>query len=131
MLNKAKFLKVVAEPRHWEDAEINGQDDSEGKMPMRVGNEWVLTIELATGKIIGWPNGVKASVWYKVGNQGKYYLQDESGREIAKWKWGGVPTSLLNQSGSGSDYINLQINKTGKINRWSQQTLSPAEWSMI
>lgn len=131
MLEKAKFLQVVAEPYFWEDAELNGVEDEDGQMPLRVGNKWLLTIELATGKIAGWPEGVKASVWYKVCDQGSYYLQDENGKQIAKWKSAYVPASLLNRSDAGEDYIDLQINRNGRINRWSQPGFSPSEWTIL
>ena len=51
---KCTHLIVSAAVRYWEDATVNGEADTEGKLiPLRVGDAWEPTIELATGKIIG------------------------------------------------------------------------------
>ena len=67
------FLKAECGVRYWEDAEVNGVDDEDGTlMPFRSGDEWRPIIELATGRIVDWPEGTTADVHYKVCDAGRY-----------------------------------------------------------
>ena len=93
-----KYLKIDVGPRYWEDSKINGVDDiswdeqklgKQPNMPFAVYNEesskrrksdsyrWQLIIDLETMKVLGWPNGVKADVFYKVCDDGTYFLLDD------------------------------------------------------
>ena len=58
----AKFIKVSAGVRYWEDGELNGVDDVTGLMPLRKGDRWEPVICLTTGKIQDWPEGTTASI---------------------------------------------------------------------
>ena len=55
---KATYIEVEAEVRYWEDATVNGQEDTTGTlMPFRFGDKWCPTIRLEDGWIVNWPEG--------------------------------------------------------------------------
>ena len=50
---KAKYLKISAEVRYWEDATVNDQEDEDGTLiPFREKDLWEPTIDLETGFIL-------------------------------------------------------------------------------
>lgn len=114
----AKFLQVEAGVRYWEDAEVNGIEDTEGELiPCRVGDDWQPLIELETGKILNWEIGKSAKVHYKVCDDGQYILQDAY-REPIKTVDGYVISDLaIGESGYG-DYIIMDIDENGMIENW-------------
>lgn len=114
------ILMVDARVRYWEDAEVNGVDDADGSLiPCREGNSWKPSIELATGKILGWPVGTTADIHYKVCDDGDYWLADSEGNKLYKWAGDYVPDRLLcvGESGYG-DYIILKVLEDGRIADW-------------
>lgn len=116
---EAKFLKVEAEVRYWEDGTINGQPDNDDAptMPCRRKDCWAPVIELDTGKIEGWPGGTTAEVHYKVCDAGVYTLLD-AGRETIISIDGYVP-SIMSPGGNGyGDYIVMTIGPDGVIADW-------------
>jgi hypothetical protein len=124
-------LEVEAEVRYWEDALIDGVEDTEGKIPLRDGDCWRPIINLATGFIKDWPQGITANVHYKVCDQGQYWLLDAEGRRVAKWKGYYVPDSLLCPNGDGyGDYIILRIEQDGHINSW-RSAIDSDEWEAV
>lgn len=112
------FLKVEAEVRYSEDAVVNGVSDDDGVlMPLLNGANWCPTIELETGKVVDWPQGVIADIHYKVCDQGRYLLLDADLNVLAE-KDGYVP-DILSPGGSGyGDYIIMKIDGTGQIENW-------------
>jgi hypothetical protein len=115
-----KTLKVASGVRYWEDAEINGQDDTEdGKyVPCKEGDLWCPLIDLDTGIITNWIKGVSARIHYKVCDAGSYYLLDESGETVLSIEDNYVP-DLLAPDGEGyGDYIILNIDVNGQIENW-------------
>lgn len=133
MLQRAKFLEVDAGVRYWEDGRLNGQVDSEGRMPLRNGDGWQPVIELATGRVLSWPEGAEAELCYKVCDAGFYWLLDESHNRIAKWKRSYVPRAFLDTKDSGlvSDYIVLEIGADGVIKSWRQPEVVDEQWVPI
>ncbi|WP_148265617.1 hypothetical protein [Bordetella avium] len=123
-------LQVQAEVRYWEGATVNGQEDIDGSLiPLRVGNCWAPTIELETGKIRNWPAGTAAEIYYKVCDQGEYWLVNEAGERIAKWASHYVPDELLCVGDQGhGDYIILKVAGDGHIQGWTTPILDPDEW---
>jgi hypothetical protein len=113
-------LIVDARVRYWEDAEVNGVDDAEGSLiPCREGNSWKPSIELATGKILGWPTGTTADIHYKICDDGDYWLADSEGNKLYKWAGDYVPDRLLCVGDSGyGDYIILKVLEDGRIADW-------------
>jgi len=111
------YLKVDAHVRYHEDAEVNGVEDSDGKlMPFMEGNQWTFWINLDDGSIVEWPNGTTAKTHYKVCDEGVYGLYDIFGKMIAERDWY-VP-GMLGPGGYG-DYIILDIDENGFIKNWN------------
>jgi hypothetical protein len=112
-------LLVEAGVRYWEDAAVDGVDDEDGNLiPCRKGDCWCPIIELETGKILNWTEGITAEIHYKVCDAGAYSLLDHESNVIAKREDCYVP-SLLCPSGAGyGDYIVMHVNETGVITGW-------------
>lgn len=131
-MQNAVFIEVRAGVRYWEDGRLNGEEDAEGNMPLRNGDLWLPVIELATGKVLNWPEGVEASVHYKVCDDGEYWLLNESRERIAQWKGYYVPNSILCMDGSGfGDYIILKISGDGLVRGWRRPSLDEDQWRML
>lgn len=116
---EAKYLKVEAEVRYWEDGSVNGQaeNDDNPTIPCRSGDCWAPVIDLGTGKIIGWPGGTIAEVHYKVCDAGRYSLLDADRNEIVAID-GYVP-AIMSPGGNGfGDYIIMSIGPDGQIADW-------------
>lgn len=105
--------------RYWEDASVNGatDDGDEPSMPLVRDGRWHLLIDLATGRIDGWPRGTTAETHYKVCDDGVYRLLDAAGNEVCKL-YGYVP-SMLSPGGKGyGDYVIMAIGADGLIEGW-------------
>ena len=69
------------------------------------------------GRIRDWPEGVEAYIHYKVCDAGVYTLLDAEGRTLAT-RDGYVP-DLLSPCESGyGDYIIMNIDEKGQIDKW-------------
>lgn len=119
---QVKTIKVNAGVRYWEDATVNGSEDSNGDMiPCRKGDSWQPVIDVDSGQILNWTKGVVASVHYKVCDSGEYELLDEENNTIMKYA-DYVPTGL-SPGGSGyGDYIIMDIDENGFIDKWFFET---------
>ena len=116
---EVRYLRAVCDVRYWEDTEVNGQEDDEGKLiPLRTHDSWCLTIDLHNGQIIGWPQGVEASVHYKVCDEGVYSLLDEN-KNLVVQKDGYVPSMLCPKDRGYGDYIIMDIDGKGMIDKFS------------
>lgn len=113
-----KFLKADCEVRYWEDADVNGIPDDEGKLiPLRNGEAWCPIIDLATGVIQDWPSGTTADIHYKVCDAGVYSLLDAD-KNVVKSIDGYVP-KMMAPGGSGyGDYVIMTIGEDGTIVGW-------------
>ena len=131
-----KYLCASLDVRYWEDASINGVDDisydeqqngEKPRMPLIVENPqsrhrddkwlWEIKIDLETGIIKGWPEGVTADIHYKVCDQGIYWLEDEDGNEIHKIE-SYVPSIFDFYDDSYGDYVIMTIDGNGKVVEW-------------
>lgn len=123
-------LEIEAEVRYWEDAMVNGEEDSEGSLiPFRSGDGWYPKINTETGEIIDWPEGVTADIHYKVCDAGEYFLS-RGEKQIYKYKDYYVPDFLApNRYGYG-DYIILSVDGQGKIENWKFE-FDESEWKKI
>lgn len=130
---EAAFLEVVAEPRYWEDADVNGVEDGGGsRMPLRRGAHWCPVIRLADGRVMDWPADTTATVHYKVCDQGTYWLQDAAGRRIARWRGHYVPDRFLCHGERGyGDYIIFDVREDGKIRGWRIPNIAPDDWHQL
>ena len=127
------LLVVDAGVRYWEDATVNDQVDTEGTLiPCRSGELWKPVIELATGKIRDWPQGTTADIHYKVCDAGEYWLADEAGNQLAKWKGHYVPDRLLCVGDRGyGDYIILTVESDGRIEGWHAPEIDADDWQRV
>lgn len=126
----ASLLIVHAEVRYWEDATVNGVEDSDGtRIPHKCGDVWAPVIELASGTIRDWPSGTTADIHYKVCDAGHYWLADAAGSKLWKWRDDYVPDRLLciGERGYG-DYIIMQIGADGRIVDFVPPTICEQEW---
>lgn len=115
----AKFLQVQAGVRYWEDASVNGVEDTDGELiPCRVGDDWQPLIELESGKIINWEIGKTAEIHYKVCDDGIYILLDENYETIIAHEDYVIDDLSIGEGGYG-DYIILSIDENGIIKDWS------------
>lgn len=115
----AKFLQVEAGVRYWEDATVNGVEDTEGDLiPCRDSDTWSPIIELETGKIVNWEIGKSADIHYKVCDDGKYLLQDVNRDHIKTVQDYVISDLAIGESGYG-DYIIMKIDENGMIEGWS------------
>ena len=129
-MDKARFIEVSAEVRYWEDAIVNGKEDSEGTMiPCRNGVAWEPDINLETGHILNWPEGTEASIHYKVCDAGEYWLLNESMERIAKWRGCYVPDEILCIEDRGyGDYIIFRVGPDGNVIGWKNPSIDSSEW---
>ena len=112
-----KYLKVVAGVRYWEDAEINGVDDTENgeNIPCKEGVNWCPIINIETGRITNWEQGKTASIHYKVCDEGEYWLCDAGYNEVYKYRGHYVPDVLYPKEDGYGDYIIMDIDTDGYI----------------
>jgi hypothetical protein len=132
-MQHAKFIEVHAAVRYWEDGWLNGKQDTEGTVPLRVGEDWRPTIELATGRVLDWPEGLVLRTCYKVCDAGEYWLLEADRKRIAKWKRSYVPEQFLDQAGGGlvGDYIVLDIGGDGLVKGWKVPPIEEEQWVAV
>lgn len=131
-VSQARFLEVEAAVRYWEDAWLNGAQDTEGRMPLRHQDLWKPVIELATGMVLAWPEGQYAEVQYKVCDGGRYWLLNDSKQRIAQWKGSYVPDLLsVGSDWASGDYIELKVGPAGCIAGWHPPDLNARRWVLL
>lgn len=113
-----KILTVSAGVRYWEDGEVNGSDDTDGTLiPCRNNDYWEPFIDIETGQITNWKTGTKAKLHYKVCDDGVYTVQDSEGNTVLQ-RSGYVPETMCPEGEGYGDYIIMQIDEKGFIERW-------------
>lgn len=128
------YLEVDCEPRYWEDATVNGVEDTDGTLiPFREGDSWRPVINLNLGDIVNWPQGMEARIHYKVCDAGEYYIR-KNGKRISKYKSAYVPNNFLchgaNAYGYG-DYIILNVRADGHIKGYQAPFIVQEQWEML
>lgn len=93
------------------------EEDITNDFPLRNGEMWNATIEIDTGRILEWPQGVKGELNMKVTDAGVYVLLDKDKQEIAR-REDYVPDIIPGRYG---DYVELDINEEGIITNWSKK----------
>ena len=124
-MQQAEYIEVSAGVRYWDDASVNGVSDEDGTLiPFRTGDLWCPVIRLADGAVIDWPQGMTASIHYKVCDQGEYWLQNAERTRIAKWGGYYVPNDFLCHGDEGfGDYIIFNVGADGLIERWKRPSV--------
>lgn len=111
----ARFLKVEAGVRYWEDARVNGVDDEGGILiPCRKDDKWCPFISIENGQIVNWEKGKEANIHYKVCDDGRYTLLDKNYEEIKS-----IEDYVISDLTDDSDYIILVVDENGYIENWN------------
>lgn len=130
-----KTLFIKSRVRYPEDAMLQeGPDDAwaeddpdQPKMPCMTYIEcnrrtsswhWCPIIDLATGRIINWKQGVRASISYKVCDEFYCEIKDSDNAIVATYD-GYVPSFMAITDEGYGDYIYLEIDENGMIENWS------------
>ena len=115
---EVKYLLAEVGARYWEDATVNGVEDTEGKLiPCRNGDYWKPLIEIESGLITNWTQGVKAEIHYKCCDDGVYRLLDKDRIEIKSID-GYVPKIMCPKENGYGDYVIMDIDTNGQIQKW-------------
>jgi len=114
-----KTLLARVRPRYWEDTKVNGVEDINGDLiPLRQGDLWYPIINIDSGVLVDWPEGVTASIHFKVCDAGSYYLLDEDGNTILSIEEDYVPAMMCPEGEGYGDYIIMKIDENGQIANW-------------
>jgi hypothetical protein len=126
-------LHVKAGVRYWEDATVNGEEDTDGSLiPFRNGNYWCPIIDITSGTIVNWPKETTADIHYKVCDDGEYWLANADGTRTHKWIGNYVPDKFLCPISSGyGDYIKLKVSEYGKIAGWKLLAIDFDYWKEL
>lgn len=113
-----KYLQAECGVRYWEDAKVNGVEDTDGTLiPCRDKDTWAPVIDLATGRIENWPQGTTADIHYKVCDDGAYHLLNEA-REVVRSIDGYVPNMMCPEGEGYGDYVIMNVGPDGTIAKW-------------
>lgn len=114
------WLHAVCGVRYWEDSNVNGAKDADGRLiPLRSGDTWDLWIDIATGRIDGWPAGTVADIHYKVCDAGAYSVCSADRQVIRGTKHGSyVPACMSPKERGYGDYVIMDIGPDGVIAGW-------------
>ena len=113
------YLQASCDVRYWEDANVNGEVDTDGTLiPCRNGDQWEPLIDLDTGRIVNWKEGVTANVHYKVCDAGMYRLLDADKKVVVQID-GYVPLIMCPEGNGYGDYVIMNIDEKGQIANWT------------
>lgn len=138
---EAVYLKVDAGVRYWEDGRINGKEDTDCEeadcppcMPcvefvgcdkrfLRSKNwRWRPIIEIETGRIVNWKQGITAEIHYKVCDDFECDILDENKHQIISYE-GYVPKIMCPKDSGFGDYIIMDIDENGFIKGWEKRLI--------
>lgn len=131
---QATHLDVEARPGYWEDAKVNGvEEDNDAPTIFGVsGDTWRIRINIAEGRIEGWPKNMEAEIHYKVCDDGEYWLSNADGQRVAKWRDYYVPGEYLCHGDNGyGDYIIMNVSGMGFINNYMTPALDYECWEVL
>lgn len=114
-----RFVRANVSPIGWEDADVDGESDDEDnpRIPCVEDGRWNILIDIKTGHIVNWKQGVSARVYYKVVDEGIYTMYDNGMEKIDEYE-GYVPDLMSLDDEGWGDYMNLTINEDGFIEDW-------------
>lgn len=137
-----KYILCSVNVLNWADGKINGKIDdfpnSQEKpfMPLAVkeGDNWIWKplIDIDEGKIVDWPNDIKATIYYEIKDVHiKLYdydmhpvtWYDDLTREMVNEYVGYVPSILDCGGNSYSDYLVMNIDENGKIDCFDKEKI--------
>lgn len=120
------YIQVNSHVRYWEDGSINGVPDNidDPEMPCAEYRSefeeyrWCPVINIDTGKIMGWPKGVKAKIHYKVCDEFTCNIIDPNNYPYVEYD-GYVPRFMSPMEENYGDYIIMSIDDNGCIEGWN------------
>jgi hypothetical protein len=121
-----KYLKVDLGVRYWEDAYlyINNEKvdipENGSNIPLKDVDRWVFTIDVETGQVLNWSENTKIEAFFKVCDDGNYYLIDSKFQTIDEFEGIYVPSCLSIDDNGYGDYVFLTIQENGVIKNWEQ-----------
>lgn len=138
---EAKFLKVDAGVRYWQDTDVNGKPDIDLHEREGVGKpiipcavqikkepesciysdhyRWRPLIDIETGKVVNWEQGMTASIHYKVCDDFSCDILDENKNVVTSYE-GYVPSVMCPKEDGYGDYIIMDIDENGFIQGWKK-----------
>jgi hypothetical protein len=110
-----KYLLAEVGARYWEDADVDGVEDTEGTLiPCRDGEYWKPLIDIETGQILNWEKGKTAEIHYKSCDDNIFKLLDADKNVIIERD--GYVISMMCPIDEGyGDYVKMDINTDGFI----------------
>lgn len=127
----ATTILVDTYVRYWENTDVNGQPDDADtpKIPCAVKSAdygdyyWKPIIDIETGQILNWQQGVTANVHYKVCDEfackviGRIAGVNSATNSIKDYE-GYVPGFMCPKESGYGDYIIMDIDENGYIKDW-------------
>ena len=92
------------------------EEDIPNDFPFRKGDQWDIIVDIETGKIVDWPEGVEHDLHMKVTDSGSYWFLDAAKLPVGWIDEDYVPNDVV--PGSYGDYIEMQIAGDGTITNW-------------
>ena len=117
-------MHVKARVRYWEDTEVNGKSDTENgdKIPCKEGYNWCPIIDIRKGVITNWRIGERAKVHYKVCDFCALKIYSKEHGVILEYD-GYVPSILSPKEDGCGDYIIMDIDIDGSIDKWDKNKI--------
>ena len=119
-------LKVrIPDISSWEDWPVNNAECEGGVgHPLFDGENGIeFTVDINTGKIEGWPEGITMETWDKVRDEGIYELYSDKGECECRLEYEYVP-SVFDTRGDGyGDYMQFEVDSDGVIRDWNPRDL--------
>lgn len=115
-----KTVVIKAHVRYWEDAEINGVEQTKigSNIPCKQDDFWCPHIDVTTGLIKNWEIGKTAFIHFKVVDGCGWELLDAEGNVVRSQEDGYVPDCLCPAERGYGDYIIMNIDENGQIAKW-------------
>ena len=121
-----KYLQCSLGVRHWEDSEINGEEDdcSDPKMPQVEGGRWCPVIDIDEGKILYWDSNVEANIHYKVCDDCKIECFEEDWTYVCNNDgFFYCPDFLCPEESGYGDYVIMHVLKDGTIANFDKENV--------
>lgn len=107
-----KTIRIIVAVRY-------GDEDMPFDFPFRNDDTWDISVDVDTGKIMDWPQGVEYDLHMKVCDCGSYWLYDENGEQVGANGEDYAPNTIV--PGSYGDYIEMKIAADGTITNWPKK----------